>query len=130
MNGSAEPPLLPQPRPAGPAWLAALVVGAFGWWLACRLSGHAEAWDAPAYFRIAYPLFALATVILGYLRPGHAWRWAVGIALGQALVMFVRNPTGSLMPLGLLVFMIYSAPLILTGRLGARLRQWRDRRSG
>jgi hypothetical protein len=44
--------------------------------------------------------------------------------------MFVRNPTGSLMPLGLMVFLLYSAPLILTGRFGARLRRWRDRRSG
>lgn len=125
---STEPPALLPNRPSWPAWLAAVLVGAFGWWLAGRLSGKQEAWDSPAYFQLAYPLFALATVVLGYFWPGHAWRWALGLALGQALVMFARNPSGSLMPLGLIVFMIYSAPLILTGRLGARLRRWRDAR--
>lgn len=128
MSESDQPPLLPKPAPAWPGWLASVAVGVFGWWLACRISGKQEAWDSPAYFQIAYPLFALTTVLLGYFWPGHPWRWAFGLALGQALVMFAKNPTGSLMPLGLIVFMIYSAPLILTGRLGMRLRGWRDGR--
>lgn len=127
MNGPAEPPLLKPPQPAWPAWVAALAAGAFGWWLAGRISGRQEAWDSPAYYQIAYPLFAATTVVLGYCWPRHPWRWALGIAFGQALVAFVRNPTANLLPLGLVAFAVYSAPLILTGRLGTRLRRWRER---
>jgi hypothetical protein len=127
VSDPAEPPVLPKPSPAWQGWLSALVVGAIGWGLACQLSGRKEAWDSPYYFQLAYPLFALASVALGYFWPGRPWRWALGIALGQALVAFAKNPTASLMPLGVIVFAIYSAPLILTAMLGNRLHRWRRR---
>jgi len=57
--------------------------------------------------------------------PGRPWLAPLGIALGQALVAFVRNPTANLLPLGLIVFAVLAAPLVLAGLLGARLRRWR-----
>ncbi len=126
MNGSEEPPVVTPPQPVWPPWVAAFAVGAIGWILVMILGNRSEAWDSPYYFQIAYPLFALAAVVLGYLRPGRPWRWALGIALGQAFVAIVRNPTANLLPLGLIVFAIYSSPLILAAMLGTKLRRWRN----
>lgn len=106
--------------------MAALLAGGTGWALAAGLGGRVEAWDSPVYYQVAYPFFALMAGLLGYIRPGHPWRWALGIALGQALVAFARNPTGNLLTLGLIAFAIYSAPLILAARLGTRIRRWRE----
>lgn len=122
MSGSDQLP----PR-SGPLWLAALLVGAAGWILTMVLGERQEAWDSPLYYRATYPLFAVTAVVLGYLRPGHPWRWALGIALGQAVAAFVRNPTGNLLPVGLVVFIVYSLPLILAAMFGTRLRRWRER---
>lgn len=106
--------------------MAALLAGGVGWTLAAVFGGRTEAWDSPVYYQVAYPFFGITAVLLGYFRPGHPWRWALGIALGQALVAFARNPTGNLLPLGLIAFAIYSAPLILAARLGTRIRRWRE----
>lgn len=129
MNQSTEqsPPPLPQPFP----WLAigvALLVGAIGWEIACRLSGRSEAWDSPAYWRGAYPAFALAAFALAYFWPRSRWFTWAALAVGQALAMFVKNPSGNLLPLGVIVMLVMCAPLIIAGRLGARVQAWRSTR--
>lgn len=123
MTDPAEPPPLP---PAWPAWVAAISVGALGWAVTMILGGRTEAWDSPLYLRFAYPGFGLTAAILGYLRPGRPWRWALGLALGQALVALVRDPSGNLLPLGLVAFAVSSAPLIVAAVVGQRLRRWRE----
>lgn len=123
---SAEPPLQTSPKRVWQPWLIALAAGATGWILTMVLGNRKEAWDSPYYYQLAYPLFGLTAVALGYFWPGQPWRWAFGIALGQALVAFVRNPTANLLPLGLIVFAIYSSPLILAAMFGTRIRRWRD----
>ncbi len=126
MSESTEPPAMNSRQRVWPAWVAALAAGAVGWILTMLLGDRREAWDSPYYFQIAYPLFALTAAVLGYLRPGHPWRWALGLALGQALVAFVQNPTANLLPLGLIAFAIYSSPLILAAMFGTKLRRWRE----
>lgn len=131
MSASAEPPEIPPPLPeARPrfAWLAllaGLALGATGWEVACRLSGHREAWDSSSYWGVAYPAFGLAALVLAYLWPRSSWFTWIAIAVGQALAMFAKNPGGTLLPLGVLVMLVMSAPLLIAGRLGARLRAWR-----
>ncbi len=130
MTASGEPPVLQPPTSVGPAWAAAIAAGALGWILTMVLGDRQEAWDSPYYFKATYPMFALTAVALGYLHPVRPWRWALGIALGQAAVAFVRNPTANLLPLGLIMFALYSAPLILAAMAGTRFRRWRDDRKG
>jgi len=129
MSEPAEPPLLTPPRSAWPGWLVALVAGAAGWLLVMHLGHRKEAWDSPYYFQLAYPLFGFTALALGYFFPGRLWRWPIGLALGQALVAFIRNPTANLLPLGLIAFAVMSVPLIVPALLGTRLRRWRDARS-
>ncbi len=128
MSDPAEPPLLHPPRPQWPAWLVALLIGGAGWILVMKLGHRREAWDSPYYFQLAYPLFGLTTLALGYFRPGRPWRWPLGIAVGQALIAFIHNPTANLLPLGLIAFGVMSVPLILPALLGRRIRRWRDTR--
>jgi hypothetical protein len=123
VTGSPEPPAPPR---TWPAWVAALAVGALGWGLTMLLSGRSEAWDSPLYLRFTYPLLGVTAATLGYLRPGRPWRWALGLALGQALVALVRDPSGNLLPLGLIAFAVSAAPLIVAAIAGQRLRRWRD----
>jgi hypothetical protein len=129
VNEPADPPVLPPSPPSPPvwpAWVAALGIGAAGWLLTLLLGGRREAWDSPLYYQVAYPLFGLTAAVLGYLRPGRPWRWALALALGQALVALGRDPTANLLPLGLVAFGVFSAPLILPAQLGSRLRRWRE----
>lgn len=126
MNSSAEPPFIPPPRFPWPAVVIALLVGAAGWEAACRLSGRSEAWDSPAYWQIAYPAFGVAALVLAYLWPRSGWFTWAALAVGQALMMFAKKPGGSLWPLGVMVMLVMCAPLIIAGRLGGRLRAWRE----
>lgn len=126
MQHSPEPPVIPPPRFP---WLAvglALAVGAIGWEIAGRLSGRSEAWDSPAYWRGAYPAFALTAFALAYFWPRSRWFTWAALAAGQAFTMFAKNPGGSLLPLGLIVMLVMCAPLLVAGRLGARVRAWRE----
>lgn len=123
---TTEPPVIPPPRLPWLALAIALLIGAAGWEIACRLSGKSEAWDSSAYWRIAYPLFAVAVLALAYRWPRSRWLTWMAVALGQALTMFAKNPSGSLLPLGVMVMLVMCAPLIIAGRLGARLHAWRE----
>jgi len=130
MSASAEPPEIPPPLPLKQSfpWVAVLgglVIGAAGWEIASRLSGHREPWDSASYWGVAYPAFGLATLILAFIWPRSGWFTWAAIAVGQALAMFARNPGGSLLPLGVMVMLVMSAPLLIAGRLGARLHSWR-----
>lgn len=125
MNAPAEPPVIPPPRFPWLAITIALLVGAAGWEVACRLSGRSEAWDSAAYWRIAYPLFGVAVLVLAFFWPRSRWLTWAALALGQALVMAAKNPGGSLLPLGAIVLLAMCAPLLIAGRLGARLHAWR-----
>ncbi len=128
MNHPAEPPVVDRPVPRWPAWLAAFVIGAAGWWIASLLSGKPEAWDSEYYGKISYPLFAAGAAVLGYFGHTRPWRWPLSMALGQAAVLFARGPVGNLAPLGLIAFLVLSLPLLVPAVLGARFRAWRDAR--
>lgn len=114
---------------AWPLWIVAIAAGGAGWWSICWLSGRREAWDVSEYGSIAYPLFALTTLVLGYLGRIGAWRWPLGLALGQfAGATLHEGELSNLWPLSLVIFAMYSAPLLATAWYGARLRRWRDGR--
>jgi hypothetical protein len=122
MNSPDDPPVIPRPRFPWLALSVATLVGALGWEFACRLSGHAEAWDSPYYWRMAYPAFAVVAFVFAYAWPRTAWFVPFAFALGQALAMFAKNPGGSLLPLGVILFGVMSLPLLIPARFGARLR--------
>lgn len=105
----------------------AAVVGAALWLATALLTGQREAWDAAAYWSIAYPLALMACAWLGYAFPKRAWRWVLALFTAQFLAMCGRNgELGNLWPLGLAFFVVLALPGILVARLASRFRQGPD----
>jgi hypothetical protein len=116
----------------GAAFVIGLACGAAIWLLSPVLTGHAEPWDGS--FGAYSGSLVVAGAIGGWLMPGRMAANALGIFVGQALVLLGRvvgDPgSGGLWPLGLGFLAVYSL-LALAGaaagafvrrRLGAHLR--------
>jgi hypothetical protein len=98
-----------------------LGLGAAIWLLSPLVTGRREPWDAQGLYYLG-ALFG-SGVVGGLLAP-HAWfSVAVGILVGQALVLLagvVRDPaSGGLWPLGLVFLAFYSVVALLGAALGA-----------
>ena len=119
----------PRPRtlPEVAAYAIAVVCGMAVWWWIAKVGGRREAWDSPLYFQVVQPATMLVGALLGLAAPREAWRWGVAIYGGQAVLAVAQNPTGSLLPLGLIAFGVLSIPTVLCSELGGWLRRraWR-----
>jgi len=104
-------------------WLygVAFVSGMAVWILVCAYSGRREAWDSGLYFTVGIPVVCLVAGVLGYVEPERPWRWGIVPLIGQAVWMLVSQGVGNLLPLGLVVFGIFSIPSILTAIVGAAI---------
>ena len=104
-------------------YVIATVGGIPLWLLTSLVSGRAEAWDAPMYWTVTYPLAILLAGVLGYRAPRRAWRWGLAVMLVQAPVMMLTSGGSmSLLPLGLALFAILSLPAIAAATFGAKIR--------
>ena len=108
-------------------WLLALaiVIGALTWAVISVATGRREAWDSSWYFSVGMPMICIASAVFGFLEPHKSWRWGVTPLAGQFLWMLVTQGPGNLLPLGVIVFGVLSAPSILTAKLGAFVRNQR-----
>src|SRR5213594_4328722 len=86
------------------AYAYACVVGPIVWIATSLLTQRQEAWDSPLYWAFAYPVLAMAVALITLKVPRRPWRWALVIMLAQAPVLFASNPSGNLLPLGILAF--------------------------
>ena len=112
------------------AYAIALIGGASLWLLTSLISGRAEAWDAPMYWSVTYPLAILLAGALGYRVPVRAWRWGLVVMLVQATVMLLTSGSSmTLLPLGLALFAVLALPAIAAATFAARLRAWRSDRA-
>jgi len=100
------------------------------WLLTALISGRAEAWDAPMYWTVTYPLAILLAGVLGYRAPRRAWRWGLLVMLVQAPVLLLTSGSSlNLLPLGLVLFAILALPPIVAARFAAGRRMasgWRE----
>ncbi len=111
------------------AYALAAAAGAGGWIVITSATGRREAWDSEWYFGLFLPLISMLVAWLGFLAPRRAWRWAFVPFAGQALVAFAQNPSGGLLPLGLIVFAVFGTVCVVPALVGAALRRWVDRRT-
>jgi hypothetical protein len=102
-----------------------LVLGAGIWVLSSSITGRQEPWDSPGLYYAAALL--AAGLIGGFLVPAHWAEVAVGVFIGQAVVLLARvlaDPAnGGLWPLGMLLLGLYSLLSLLGAGLGSRLRR-------
>ena len=112
------------------AYAIALIGGAALWLLTSLITGRSEAWDAPMYWSVTYPLALLLAGVLGYRAPRRAWRWGLAVMLVQAPVMLLTSGSSlNLLPLGLAMFAVLALPAIAAATFAARLRGWRSDRA-
>jgi hypothetical protein len=110
------------------AYVVAGLVGAATWLVVSTVGGRREAWDSDLYFSVALPAIGLVVALLGFLIPQRPWRWAFVPFGGQALVALVQNPTGGLLPLGLIVFGFFGVACLVPAYVGAKLATATGRR--
>ncbi len=102
------------------AWTLAVstVSAALIWALSPLLAGHREPWDADG------PYYVLALVVAGaaagVLAPRPWWAHYLGAWLGQLLFQILFLPIGSLVVLGAILLLGYSAIFALGAKLAAR----------
>ena len=93
------------------------------WVMTMVISGRREAWDAPIYWNVAYPLAVIVSAVLGYVVPQRPWRWAVTLMLAQAGTLAVTAASFQLLPLGLITFAMLSLPLVVSAKLASVIRR-------
>jgi hypothetical protein len=102
-----------------------LVLGAGIWVLSASITGRQEPWDSPGMYYAGALLGA--GLIGGFLVPAHWAEVAVGVFIGQAVVLLARvmadAANGGLWPFGLLLLGFYSLLSLLGSALGSRLRR-------
>ena len=103
------------------AYLVACGAGAITWVGTALLVHRTEAWDASLYWVAAYPALGLVIAWISFQMPLRPWRWVLAAMFTQAAVLFLSNPSGNLLPLGLIMFAVLSLPLMIPAAIGARL---------
>lgn len=98
-----------------------ILLGLAVWLLICAVTHRREAWDSGLYWSLGMPLMALASAAAGFLSPKRPWRWGLLVMAPQPLALFIQSPSGSMLPLGLIVFLFLSLPCILAAFLGSWL---------
>jgi hypothetical protein len=93
--------------------------------MSASVTGRQEPWDSPGMYYAG--ALVSAGVIGGLLVPSHWAEVAVGVFIGQAVVLLARvldePASGGLWPLGLLLLGLYSMLALVGAGLGAGLRR-------
>ncbi len=110
------------------AYVVAVLAGAGSWLYIAQVSGRREPWDDEIYFTAVMPALGLVAAVLGVLVPEKPWRWGLVPFGAQAAAAFVQNPTGSLMPLGVIAFAIFGGICAIPAYGGAFVRRLVTRR--
>ncbi len=96
------------------------------WLLPWIVLGRREAWDHWTYFALSYPLMMLAAGYAGFRVPARPGRWPRVLAAGQLVTLLVLSGAGSMLPLGVIVFLVLSLPMLATAWAGARIARRRQ----
>jgi hypothetical protein len=74
------------------------------------------------YWQIRYPLCIALAAFLGYVEPKRPWRWALAVVMIQLPVMMVTSGNSwDLLPLGVIVFLVISVPVVVAACVAGRL---------
>lgn len=104
------------------AYSVAIAGGVVLWLATAAISGSREAWDSTLYWSVTYPLSIGLAGVLGYFYTERPWRWGLAVMFAQALALLLAAGGFSLLPLGLVAFVILSLPAIALARVAAAIR--------
>ncbi len=100
-------------------YAAAMLAGALIWIVIVQVSGRSEAWDSDLYFSMGMPAMCVVSFALALAEPERSWRWGIAPSVGQFVWLLLANGPGNLLPLGVVVFAVFSLPSVLAARAGA-----------
>ena len=100
-------------------YVASASSGILVWIVVSAVSGKSEAWDSSWYFVAGYPFLCAGSMALGFIAPVRSWRWGLIPFAAQFLWMLLTEGPGNLMPLGIVMFGVFSLPAIVAARVGA-----------
>jgi drug/metabolite transporter (DMT)-like permease len=113
--------------------LFAAVYGAALWLAMSLVTGRAEAWDNMLYWEFGLPALLLGAIVCGWIVPIRSWRWGAWMSGGQAVMGIVLgliyNLSLNMLPLGIVLFVILSLPLMLASHGGGAARVILDKRN-
>jgi peptidoglycan/LPS O-acetylase OafA/YrhL len=116
-------------RPERHLYPLVIVVAVAVWLLAWLLLGRKEAWDHPSYFSVSIPVMSLVAGYAGYGAKIRAWRWPLTLIIAQVAAALLLNGFGNLFPLGVIVFVVLAAPMMLAASVGAWLGRRKEQRA-
>lgn len=118
-----------EPRPERHLYPLAIVVAVAVWLLPWLLLGRKEAWDHASYFSVSIPVMSLVAGYAGYRAKIRAWRWPLTLIIAQVAAALLLNGFGNLFPLGVIVFVVLAAPMMLAASVGAWLGRRKEQRA-
>lgn len=92
------------------------------------LSGK-EAWDHWTYLTISVPAMSVVAAYAGFRAKSRWWRWPLTLALVQFATALLLGGFGNLLPLGIVVFVILAAPMMITAAVGAWIARRGEQRA-
>jgi hypothetical protein len=90
-------------------------------------TGRKEAWDSSLYFVAGIPAMCALVLPIAWAWPASAWRWAIGMALGQSIALLMGGGSFSLWPLTLIAMTVLSLPQAALAIVAGRWKQRLDR---
>jgi peptidoglycan/LPS O-acetylase OafA/YrhL len=118
-----------EPRPERHLYVLLTVVAVAVWLLPWLLLGRKEAWDHASYFSVSIPVMSLVAGFAGYRAKIRAWRWPLTLITAQVAAALLLNGFGNLFPLGVMVFVVLAAPMMLAASVAAWLGRRKEQRA-
>lgn len=103
--------------------LMALLTGVALEVLVSAASGRREAWDSSLYWTVGVPAALVMAVLIGFLSRDNDWLWTLLVVPGQFVAMAFKTQEFGLLPLGLILGTVLSAPFLGAAFVGARMRR-------
>lgn len=102
-------------------YFASAAFGAAVWIAITQASGRREAWDSELYFIVGVPTMCIVAFLFALRRPKQWLLWGLLPLAGQFVWLLISEGVGTLLPLGMVVFAIFSVPSVIAARIGAAI---------
>jgi hypothetical protein len=97
------------------------------WFAPWLVLGRKEAWDHWTYFIVSIPIMSIAAAYAGFRASSRWWRWPLMLVFAQFATALLLGGFGNLFPLGVIVFVIFAVPMVITTALAAWIARRRER---